>query len=57
MSLSGLTFRVGSESTKLGQRENQDDLYVSIGFDVDLEDTNLKQHPNYGETYVTIIRF
>ena len=56
MSLSGLTFRVGSERTKLGQRQNQDDLYVSIGFDVDLENKNLKQHPNYGETYV-IIRF
>ena len=57
MSLSGLTFRVGSESTKLGQRQNQDDLYVSIGFDVDLENKNLKQHPNYGgETHV-IIRF
>ena len=57
MSLSGLTFRVGSESTKLGQRENQDDLYVSIGFDVDLENKSLKQHPNYGETYVILIRF
>ena len=56
MSLSGLTFRVGSESTKLGQRQNQDDLYVSIGFDVDLENKNLKQHPNYGENCV-IIRF
>ena len=56
MSLSGLTFRVGSESTKLGQRQNQDDLYVSIGLDVDLEKKNLKQHQTYGEKYV-IIRF
>ena len=57
MSLSGLTFRVGSESTKLGQRQNYGDLYVSIGFDVDLENKSLKQHPNYGETCVIIIRF